>query len=57
MVAVLSQFQMTEISHVKGSDNVVADALSRYPEETGQNYDHLMTWTLFVFTFSTYHQG
>ena len=33
---------MTEISHVKGSDNVVADALSRYPEETGQSYDHLL---------------
>jgi hypothetical protein len=32
-LAVLSQFQMTEISHVKGSDNVVADALSRYPED------------------------
>jgi hypothetical protein len=33
---------MTEISHVKGSDNVVADALSRCPEETGQSYDHLL---------------
>ena len=33
---------MTEISHVKGSGNVVADALSRYPEETGQSYDHLL---------------
>ena len=33
---------MTEISHVKGSDNVVADDLSRYPEETGQSYDHLL---------------
>jgi hypothetical protein len=33
---------MTEISHVKGSDNVVADVLSRYPEETGQSYDHLL---------------
>ena len=41
-LAVVSQFQMTEISHVKGSDNVVADALSRYPEETGQSYDHLL---------------
>jgi hypothetical protein len=34
---------MTEISQVKGSDNVVAYALSRYPEETGQSYDHLLT--------------
>ena len=28
---------------MKGSDNVVADALSRYPEETGQSYDQLLT--------------
>ena len=34
---------MTEISHVAGKDNVVADALSRYPEMTGQRYDHLLT--------------
>jgi hypothetical protein len=32
---------MTEISHVKGSDNVVVDVFSRYPEETGQSCDHL----------------
>ena len=42
-VMVLSQFQMTEISHVKGSDNVFADVLSRYLEETGQSYDHLLS--------------
>ena len=41
-LAVLSQFQMTEISHVAGKDNVVADALSRYPEMAGQSYDHLL---------------
>ena len=39
-LAVLSQFQMTEISHVTGKDNVVADTLSRYPEMTDQSYDH-----------------
>jgi hypothetical protein len=33
---------MTEISHVQGSGNVVADALNRYPEETGLSYDHLL---------------
>jgi hypothetical protein len=33
---------MTEISHVKGSDNVVTDTLSRYPKETGQICDHLL---------------
>ena len=42
-LAVLSQFQMTEISHVAGKDNVVADALSRYPEMAGQSYDHLLS--------------
>jgi hypothetical protein len=41
-LAILSQFQMTEISHVAGKDNVVADALSRYPELAGQSYDHLL---------------
>ena len=41
-LAVLNQFQMTEISHVAGKDNVVADALSRYPEMAGQSYDHLL---------------
>jgi hypothetical protein len=34
---------MTEISHVTGKDNVVADALSRYPELVSQSYDHLLT--------------
>jgi hypothetical protein len=33
---------MTEISHVAGKDNVVVDALSRYPELAGQSYDHLL---------------
>ncbi len=27
---------------MNGSDNVVPDALSRYPEETGHSYDHLL---------------
>jgi hypothetical protein len=30
---------MTEISHVTGKDNVVADVLSRYPRLTDQSYD------------------
>ena len=34
---------MTEISHVTGKDNVVPDVLSRYPEMTVQNYDHLLS--------------
>jgi hypothetical protein len=33
---------LVEISHVAGKDNVVADALSRYPELAGQSYDHLL---------------
>ena len=33
---------LVEISHVAGKDNVVADALSRYPELAGQIYDHLL---------------
>jgi hypothetical protein len=33
---------MTEISHVTGKDNVVDDALSRYPELVDQSYDHLL---------------
>jgi hypothetical protein len=40
---ILSQFQMTEISHVDGKDNVVVDALSRYPESAGKSYDHLLS--------------
>jgi hypothetical protein len=34
---------MTEISHVTGKDNVVADALCRHPEQAGQSYDYLST--------------
>jgi hypothetical protein len=33
---------MTKISHVTDKDNVVADALSRYPELAGQSYDHFL---------------
>jgi hypothetical protein len=33
---------MTEISHVTGKDNVVADSLSQYPELVVQSYDHLL---------------
>jgi hypothetical protein len=34
---------MTEISHVTGKDNVVADALSRYSGLATQSYDHLLS--------------
>ena len=41
-MAVLSQFQMTEIAHVPGVQNVVADVLSRYPDPNGPSYEHLI---------------
>ena len=41
-MAVLSQFQMTEIAHVPGVRNVVADVLSRYPDPNGPSYEHLI---------------
>jgi hypothetical protein len=37
---------LTLLAHLcfllKGSDNVVADVLNRYPDETGQSCDHLL---------------
>ena len=39
---VLSQFNMIEIAHISIEDNVVADALSRYPQEGGSYYEHLV---------------
>ena len=41
-LAVLQQFQMEEIVHVPGVQNVVADVLSRYPDPNGPSYEHLL---------------
>ena len=39
---VLSQFNMIEIAHISIEDNVVAGALSRYPQDGGSYYKHLV---------------
>jgi len=41
-LTVLQEFRITEIVHVAGAVNVVADVLSRYPDPQGQSYDHLI---------------
>ena len=33
---------MTEIAHIAGEKNVVADGLSRYPDPNGPSYEHLL---------------
>ena len=42
IMAVLADFRINEITHVPGVKNVVGDALSRYPDENGPSYEHLM---------------
>jgi transposase InsO family protein len=41
-LVVLSEFDMTEIAHIAGEKNVVADGLSRYPDPNGPSYEHLI---------------
>ena len=38
-LAVLNEFDITEIQHLPGASNVVADNLSRYPDPAGPSYD------------------
>jgi hypothetical protein len=33
---------MIEIAHIPDKDNIVEDALSRYPQENGPSYEHLV---------------
>ena len=42
IMAVLADFRINEITHVPGVKNVVGDVLSRYPDEHGPSYEHLM---------------
>ena len=42
IMAVLADFRINEITHVPGVKNVVGDVLSRYPDENGPSYEHLM---------------
>ena len=35
LTTVRSQFNMIEIAHILVKDNIVVDALSRYPQENG----------------------
>jgi hypothetical protein len=41
-LVVLSESDMSEIAHIPGEKNVVADGLSRYPDPDGPNYEHLI---------------
>ena len=41
-LVVLSEFDMSEIAHIAGEKNVVADGLSRYPDQNGPSYEHLI---------------
>ena len=41
-LVVLSEFDMTEIAHIAGEKNVVADGLSRYTDPNGPSYEHLI---------------
>ena len=41
-LVVLSEFEMTEIAHIPGAQNIPADVLSRYPDSDGPSYEHLI---------------
>jgi hypothetical protein len=38
----LSQFSMIEIAYIPDKDIIVEDTLSRYPQENGPSYEHLV---------------
>ena len=41
-LATLSQFDMVEIKHIEGRHNIVPDTLSRFPQEDGESFEHLI---------------
>ena len=41
-LAKISEFDVTEITHIPGKDSIVADVLSRYPDSEGINFEESM---------------
>ena len=41
-LVVLSEFDISEIAHIAGEKNIVADGLSRCPDPDGPTYEHLI---------------